>query len=91
MIRLDFHINCKREGGEINSPNERALRTIKVGTGPNNMLFIFLWLYCFFLMRYGDQRGIFSRIDCGENCSILCEAALIFKKLYFEVTDQRVL
>jgi len=86
MIRLDFHTNFNREGGKINSANERGFRTIEVGTGPNNMLFIIIYLYCFFTVRYDEQGDVSGRIDHRENCSILFEAALIFKKLYFEVT-----
>jgi len=54
MIRLDFHTNFNREGGEINSANERGLRTIEVGTGLNNMLFVFICLYCHFSTRYDE-------------------------------------
>jgi hypothetical protein len=86
MIKLDFHTNFDREGGEINPANGRGLRTIKVGTGPNNMLFIFIYLYCFFTMIYDERGGFSGSVDHRENCSILFEAALIFKKLYFEVT-----
>ena len=91
MIRLDFHINFKREGGEMNSAKERGLRTMEAGTGPNNMLFIFILLYRVFLTRYCERRSTFGRMDRRKNCSILFKAALIFKKLYFEVSDGRFL
>ena len=86
MIKLDFHTNFNREGGQINSANERGLRTIEVGTGLSSMLFVFIYLYCHFSMRYDERGDVFGRIDHRENCSVLFEAALIFKKLYFQVT-----